>query len=300
MEYLTTQWVKFLFFCFNYGLQGLPASGLILAWYAQFLSYSFKSYNSVVNYLCGVKSLHKILNLPTSGFIDFNLKLTLRGLKRTMNSPIKQALPITPVLLNGIYDVIDHSNPLDVTFWAACLVGFFLLFRKSNLMPTTLSSFDFNKKLCRQDLKWKRDRVLVTLRWSKTNQFGDHEVFSLPRIPGSKMCPYTALNNMIKLNPGSRGICFKRPDGKPMIYSFFQNKLRKCLTILKQPALLFSSHSFRRGGTTFAFLCGVPTELIKTLGGWKSDCYLRYIQFPLEARTAAADLIKFRIQQLKG
>ena len=65
------------------------------------------------------------------------------------------------------------------------------------------------------------------------------------------------------------------------------------------PPQVFSSHSFRRGGYTFAFLCGVPTELIKLLGGWESDCYFHYLEFPMEARAAVTQLMKHRIQCMR-
>ena len=37
-------------------------------------------------------------------------------------------------------------------------------------------------------------------------------------------------------------------------------------------------------------------ELIKELGGWRSDCYLRYLDFPMEARMAATELMKLHVQ----
>ena len=222
----------------------------------------------------------------------------MRGLKRLNKHCPKQALAMTPAVLSDMFNVINHDDPLQVTFWAAALVSFFLLLRKSNLVPDTLSSFDAAKQLCRQDFQWFQDRVIVTLRWSKTNQFGEHQKYSLPKIPGSNICPYSALQNMWRLLPDDSGIAFRRPDQKPLIYSQFQSLLRVFLTSIEEPAELYSSHSFRRGGTTFAFLCGVPSELIKTLGGWSSECYLKYLQFPLEARTAATELMKFRIQAM--
>lgn len=39
----------------------------------------------------------------------------------------------------------------------------------------------------------------------------------------------------------------------------------------------FSSHSFRRGGATFALSLGIPGEIIKLWGDWKSTAYLAYI-----------------------
>ena len=221
-----------------------PTSPLIMSCYARYLARSFKSYGSIVNYLCGVKTLYKYLNLPVEVFKSFNLKLTMKGLRRNCSYVPRQALAMTLVILSQIHDTLDHGSPDDVTFWAACLVAFFLLLRKSNLVPVTLSSFDYNKQLCQEDFKWFPDHVEVTLRWTKTNQFGKHEVFSLPRIPDSKICPYQACYSMWSLLPGDKGICFKRPDGRPLIYSQFQNKLRSCLKQLNYPQQLFQLSFF--------------------------------------------------------
>ena len=40
-----------------------------------------------------------------------------------------------------------------------------------------------------------------------------------------------------------------------------------------------ASHSFRRGGVTFAFACHAPRAFIKAQGDWQSDAYLVYLQF---------------------
>ncbi len=40
----------------------------------------------------------------------------------------------------------------------------------------------------------------------------------------------------------------------------------------------FSSHSFRRGGASWAFRSHVPGELVKVHGGWKSNTYLKYLR----------------------
>ena len=39
----------------------------------------------------------------------------------------------------------------------------------------------------------------------------------------------------------------------------------------------FSGHSFRRGAATWALSRGLPGEVIKILGDWKSDAYLAYL-----------------------
>ena len=299
LQNLIAQWVKYLIFVTTFGILGFPAMEMTLSWYAQYLSYTFKSHASIVNYLSGVMTLHLLLDIDISGFSGFMLKITLHGLRRQVNFEPKQALAIDPVTLLHIHQTLNFANTDDVVFWAICLTMFFLLLRKSNVVSDTLTDFDVNKLLCRSDLKWGIDDVQVTLKWSKTNQFGQHLVFSLPQIPGSCLCPMTALYHMCVLVPKSpSGLCFVREDGRPYTYYRFQSRLRRALQDKGYESLLYSSHSFHRGGTTFAFLCGVPTDLIKLLGSWKSDVYFKYLEFPMEARAAATQLMKHRIQVL--
>jgi integrase len=39
----------------------------------------------------------------------------------------------------------------------------------------------------------------------------------------------------------------------------------------------YSGHSFRRGGASHALACGVPAEVIKAQGDWRSLSYLDYL-----------------------
>ena len=209
LQNLITQWVKNLNFCIIFGLVGFPALEMTLSWYAQYLSYTFKSHSLVVNYLSGVKTLHLLLDIDISGFSGFMVKITLRGLRRVISFVPKQALAIDPITLLYIYDTLDLSNSDDVTFWAICLTSFFLLLRKSNVVADTLTDFDHNKLLHRSDLVWKSDSVEVTLCWSKLISLDSTWFFSLPKIPGSALCPVTALHNMIGLVlVSSTDICF--------------------------------------------------------------------------------------------
>ena len=49
-------------------------------------------------------------------------------------------------------------------------------------------------------------------------------------------------------------------------------------------ANLFTGHSFRRGGATYAFEAGIPGELIQICGDWSSDCYKQYLEFSMQTK----------------
>ncbi|CAG2206304.1 unnamed protein product [Mytilus edulis] len=64
-----------------------------------------------------------------------------------------------------------------------------------------------------------------------------------------------------------------------------QSLLEKTKDILEMCGLnssKFSSHSFRRGGATWAFHSKVPSELIQFHGDWRSDAYKVYLEFDLQ------------------
>ena len=241
-----------------------------------------------------------MLNYKTDGFLGFHLKLTLLGLRRTNKHIVKRAKPITPALLRLIHDNLNFTDVKDVIFWSMCLLAFFLLFRKSNLMPNTKNGFDHNKQLTRSDIVFdKNGSAVVGIRWSKNEQFSRELLtFPLPRLPNSVLCPVTAVRNTLKMvnGPPTQHL-FALPGGDSYTYRAFQSRLRQVLTSAGcAEADSFRSHSFRRGGCTFSFLCGIPPVVIRLLGNWRSDCYLKYIEFPLETRTAASELMKQRIQ----
>ena len=60
-------------------------------------------------------------------------------------------------------------------------------------------------------------------------------------------------------------------------YRDFHKVLRWLLVKAGYQASAYSSHSFRRGGATFAFSLGVRGELIQAQGDWVSDAYKLYL-----------------------
>ena len=49
-------------------------------------------------------------------------------------------------------------------------------------------------------------------------------------------------------------------------------------------ASLFSLHSIRRGGATFAYQSNMEGEMIQLLGDWASNTYKRYVDISMDKR----------------
>ena len=291
-------WVIYLRFSLYFSMVTFPASAEVLIGFSQFLAENVKSMATVKAGLSAVKKLHLLMGQSIAAFSDYVLQLTLMGLSRGSSHITKQARPITPEILLKIFNQLDLNNFDDAIFWAVCIMAFFLLFRKSNLIPDKKFGFDPRRQLKWSDLVYTGENIIVGIRWSKTDQFGrDLKTYPLPVIESSNLCPLKALNAVLKFySPDQNSHVFALPEGGSYTYRSFQRKLRVVLEAAGvHGAGDYSSHSFRRGGATFAYLCGVPSEVIKLLGNWRSDCYLKYLHLPLEIMMAASELIKIKL-----
>ena len=96
---LKIQWEAFLLFCTYFHLVSLPVSTDTLQLFAQFLSRTFKSSESIKNYINGVKSMHLILGFSVDHINKFILNLSLKGIAKLNPHCIKQAEPMTPEIL---------------------------------------------------------------------------------------------------------------------------------------------------------------------------------------------------------
>ena len=111
-------------FCEYFNIQDLPTCTKTLCLYAQFLGRSFKSTQSIQNYLSGVKTLHVMLDLE---FPNENIYLHIP----------RKAKPVSPTILRDIYQHLKLKQSFDCAWWSAILLMFFLMARKSNLFPNS-------------------------------------------------------------------------------------------------------------------------------------------------------------------
>lgn len=302
-ENIKVQWRTFLTFCIYFGFKFLPASLNTVCLYAQFLSRSFKSVNSIKNYLNGVRLLHLYNDLEFPYLQSFSLKLTLKGLQRLNPYLPRKALPITPLILKQIYEFMDLNDTQDKTFWSLFLLAFFMMSRKSNLVPNSEKEFDENKQLCRGDIIIENDVLIIILKWSKTIQFGQRKLrIPISSIQGSILCPVNAYKNMIKAIPAVKkdpAFCkVKKGRILPITYKEYQNKLRYLIQKTGRNSLFYSTHSFRRGGATLAFDAEVSTELIQLHGDWHSDAYKKYLEFTLEQKLQVSQMMSKSVSLL--
>ena len=168
--------------------------------YAEFLSRSFKSHRAIVNYIGGVRLMHKFLGVDAPSLYSFDLHLTLRALSITMDYQPVVKLPITIDILHNMCCICAGLDKVGIVLKCVFLLAFFGFLRCSNLVPPTVSSFDPTRHLCRADITAHNSGLLILLKWSKSRQTRDrYELLPLPKIDGHPLCPTAAFRDHRRL-----------------------------------------------------------------------------------------------------
>lgn len=264
------------------------------------------AYRTIKQYLNGVRVLHLEAGLANPLPAMFNLERTLRGIKRSKGDVTpNRKLAVTPDILTRILRRLDLFNPANMAFSAAMLVAFFGFFRKANVCPVQSGTNPVTEQspVRKGDFEFAEDMSLVwvNLRRTKTIQFGQRTLrIPLPAIPGSVLCPVTALSRLFSAVPGHpEDFAFSFPDITGRLTNFthktFVSQFKDSLSRIGINPARYSGHSFRRGGATFAFQCGATPAQIKEQGDWKSSAYLLYLEFDDPARARVASLMAHSI-----
>jgi len=251
-----------------------------------------------------VRLMHMEVGLPnpTEGW---ELRMLLKGIQRKNGAPPKQKLPITLSVLRDLHKVIDVSSSFFIAFWAACIIGFYCFLRKSTLLPERITTRGY-RCLCMGDVTIESaQQANIVVRHTKTIQFGQR-VLKLPliAIPDSALCPVHALNSLMvqfQDNDDTNNIpLFSYYDDSHQVrcltYSSFVKTLRSVLKHSGYSPEEYSGHSFRRGGCSFAFKVGLPTQLIKLRGDWKSNAYERYVHVDDSIQVRVAKALSLAVQ----
>ena len=154
------------------------------------------------------------------------VKSTLLGISRELGVGVIRKLPILPELLVRMKSHLNLKLPCDIVFWAVCLVLFFGMFGKSNILSSTIKDFDAKKQFVRSDFKWNsKGHIELNVSWSKIIQFKERTfVVKLPAIHPHPLCPVKAMLYYFAecpVQPDSP--CFKSKQvwgGSPNRFSF--------------------------------------------------------------------------------
>ena len=276
---------QYLYFVKFFFLPMLPVSPQTMICFLEFMSLT-SSYGHLKHLLSSVKFLHQAydMNFPCE---NFQLDMTMQGLKRRLACVPFQVLPITPKVLRAIYSHLDMGNNEDLALWCSYLVAFYGLLRKKNVVPEG-TNHDPAKVLSRRNFRIDASTkvIYMYIGFSKTNQFGSRDLI-LP-IPGNSDRILDPVSHLLELfrrvDVPPSAPAFSYDSNKFIKYSMFTGRLKSLLDKAGFPASQYSGHSFRRGGASFLHACGASALMVQAAGDWSSNCFTRYIFLSLDER----------------
>ena len=263
-------------FCAKNGLKSLPSEPKIVSLYLTHLSTKDMKMSTIKRRLVSIGVIHKL----KGQYLDTKHPLIVEnfmGIKRRKGNIQKGKKPLLISYLKALINVIDQQKKEEIKKIrdrSIILIGFSGGFRRNEIV-----SLDF------EDLDFVTEGLKVSLRKSKTDQFGEGLVKGLPYFDNTRYCPVQSLQKWIKISKINNGPLFRR-------FSKGSNLTENRLTdqtvalLIKQYLQLagidnknFSGHSLRSGFATSAAESGAEERSIMAMTGHKSvEMVRRYIK----------------------
>ena len=258
-------------FCAKHGFNSIPTEPKIVSLYLTHLSNNSKI-STLRRRLVSIGMVHKLKGhyLDTKHPVIIE---NLMGIKRKKGSIQTGKKPILINHLKQIINVIDEQKIEKIKKLrnrTLILIGFGGGFRRSELISINLEDLDFVE-----------EGVKITLRRSKTDQFGEGLVKGLPYFTNEKYCPVTSLKNWINLSKIKTGPIFRRFAKSSILTGHRLTDQSVVLIIkdcLKKAGIEnenFSGHSLRSGFATVAAESGADERSIMAMTGHKTTQMVR-------------------------
>jgi site-specific recombinase XerD len=258
-------------FCAKHGFNSIPTEPKVVSLYLTHLSTNSKI-STLRRRLVSIGVVHKLKGhyLDTKHPIIIE---NLMGIKRKKGSIQTGKKPILINHLKEIINVIDEQKIEKIKKLrnrTLILIGFGGGFRRTELI-----SIDY------EDLDFVEEGVKITLRRSKTDQFGEGLVKGLPYFTNEKYCPVTSLKNWVNLSKIKTGPIFRR-FAKSSILTGHRLTDQSVVLIIKDCLKLagienqnYSGHSLRSGFATVAAESGADERSIMAMTGHKTTQMVR-------------------------
>lgn len=251
----------------------LPAKDLHVALYLASLVQLSRTPSPVIQAFYSIRWAHCVVSVisPTESFLVKNI---LEGAKRRLCVPTVKKEPVTPELLQKMYDsLFCVKNVYNQRTICACLLAYAGFMRISELL---------NLRIC--DINFSQEYVSVFIEKSKTDVYRDGNWLIICRT-GSSLCPVRNLElylewlgccknsecylfqNLVKVQ---QGYIFRQVN-KSLSYSRMRELFIEAFSPFVVNIKSYGLHSLRSGGATSAAKYGVPDRLFKRHGRWRSD-----------------------------
>ena len=263
-------------FCVQNGFKSLPSEPNIVSLYLTYLSTKDAKMSTLKRRLVSIGVIHKLkghyLDTKHPSIIE-----NIMGIKRRKGSYQKGKKPILINSLKKIINVIDQQNKEEIKKLrdrSIILIGFSGGFRRNEIV-----SLDYD------DLNFVQEGLKITIKRSKSDQFGEGFVKALPYFDRSQYCPVVSLKKWIEISKITSGPVFRRfIKGSRLLENRLTDQtvallIKEYLNLAGIDSKNYSGHSLRSGFATSAAESGVEERSIMAMTGHKStEMVRRYIK----------------------
>ena len=263
-------------FCAQNGFKSLPSDPKIVSLYLTNLSTKDVKMSTLKRRLVSIGVIHKLkghyLDTKHPSIIE-----NMMGIKRRKGSIQKGKKPLLINNLKILINVIDKEKNEEIKKLrdrSIILIGFSGGFRRNEIV-----SLDYD------DLEFVQEGLKISLKKSKTDQFGEGSVKGLPYFENSKYCPVISIKKWIEISKISSGAIFRRfIKGSKLSHNRLTDQsvallIKHYLKIAGIESKNYSGHSLRSGFATSAAESGAEERSIMAMTGHKStEMVRRYIK----------------------
>ena len=254
-----------------------PADEFVLCAFAA-SSVRRHSANTPRNRLAALKAWHLAHNMEWKG--SARLRYVLNGV-HNLAPDSSRHLPRPPVNANMILQLVqwlDLDSPVDVAIAAGAATAFWGQCRLGELLPPNLSPDSIIFLPVRSDFKRSLRNphsCILRLPRTKTHPHGQEVVLVDQQ---ATIDPISLLKRHLRVNnvPNNAYIFSFRTDRglTPLTKSVFLRRCNEIWHALGYPKT--TGHCFRIGGTTELLVAGTSPDVVKAMGRWSSDSFMRY------------------------
>ena len=263
-------------FCAQNGFKSLPSEPKVVSLYLTHLSTKDAKMSTLKRRLVSIGVIHKLkghyLDTKHPAIIE-----NIMGIKRRKGTFQKAKKPILISSLKKIINVIDQQKKEEIKKLrdrSIILIGFSGGFRRNEIV-----SLDYD------DLDFVPEGLKLSIRRSKTDQFGEGFTKALPYFDSSQYCPVVSLKKLLDLSKIRSGPVFRRfSKGSKLSENRLTDQtvallIKEYLNLAGIDSENFSGHSLRSGFATSAAESGVEERNIMAMTGHKStEMVRRYIK----------------------
>lgn len=258
--------------------EALPASETLLCDFAS--SFSGRVAGRTVSAKCdAIRAWHIENGYAYQGGLQ--LEYVIKGIEnlRPQSSFRPKRPPVSREMLSCIEKSLDLSLPSDRCILFVAFACFWGQIRLGEILPISDRKFDSLLYPTWGDLKPPTTSAGSRVLHLPNTKMGGKRGEDVILTKQDHLDPINALtlHYMANYNNTSQSIAtFRTPSNSTAILTqrLFLGRLN---TILKQHSFsIITGHCFRIGGTTYLLLAGIPPDIVKILGRWTSDAFLRY------------------------